>query len=302
MLLGACSAPPAVEVIAADGVLCDLTRRLTAADLRVECLLEPNDDPHQVQLSPSQSRAVRQARLVLINGYGLTPALEHLPAGAAVAVAERAVPDSPALEHGHDGRDPHVWHDPAQAAAMVAVLSRELQRLRPAAATPIARRAAAMADSLNALDRWNRSQFASLPAQPGRRTLAMGHRALASLSRAYGLQELAVVDAHSASESLRPQALTAAVMRLRQDQVPALFSETWPPSRALQRISALSGVPVAPQVLRVDGLAPGDGTASTPGDLMTTLTANTCLIVDQLGGRCDRAGQRELISRWQAIR
>jgi zinc/manganese transport system substrate-binding protein len=324
-LLGACGRPPAAEVIAADGVLCDITRRLAAADLRVQCLLSPQDDPHQFQLTPSQSRDLRQARLVLINGYGLTPALERL--GTAMPVAEQAVPDSPHLgkhtqpeqplrrddAHDHDhpsahqsrqhaDQDPHVWHDPDQAAAMVAVVSQQLQQLKPSAAAAIVQRATAMTQSLNALDRWNRLQLATLPPRPGQRTLATGHRAFASLSRAYGLRELAVVDEHSASDSLRPQALATAVERLQQDRVPALFSETWPPSRALRRISDLSGVPLAPQALRADGLAPAAGQESSDGDLMTTLTANTCLIVDQLGGRCDRAGQRELISRWQAIR
>ena len=35
----ACSRAPEPEVIAADGALCDITRRLAAGDLRVQCLL-----------------------------------------------------------------------------------------------------------------------------------------------------------------------------------------------------------------------------------------------------------------------
>ena len=314
-------------MIAADGVLCDITRRLAGSDLSVQCLLTPTDDPHQFQLTPSQSRALRQARLVLINGYGLTPNLERLH--GAIPIAERAVPNSPllttsaapgqappadeplhhtpsadhaTLQPGRQPgeRDPHVWHDPAQAAALVTAVGQQLQQLRPASAAAIAQRGAAMTRALQGLDRWNRRQFASLPARPGPRTLATGHRAFASLSRTYGLHELAVVDAHSGSDSLRPQALAAAVHRLQHDRVPALFSETWPPSRALSRISALSGVPLAPQALRADGLAPAQ--QASDGDLMATLTGNTCLIVDQLGGRCDRSGERQLQQQWQRIR
>ena len=310
-LLFACSTPPAADVIAGDGVLCDITRRLAGNDLRVQCLLGPKDDPHQFQLTPKQGRELREARLVLINGYGLTPALERR--SGAVPIAEQAVPNSPHLrghaetdrhntaDDPHD-RDPHVWHDPEQAAAMVTVASARLKQLQPARATAIARRASAMTDSLGELDRWNHRQFASVPARPGQRTLATGHRAFASLSRAYGLRELPVVDEHSGSESLRPQALATAVKRLQQERVPALFSETWPASRALTRISELSGVPLTPQALRADGLAPAAGQGSSDGDLMATLTTNTCLIVDQLGGHCDRNGQQRLIRQWQAIR
>ena len=318
LLLTACQRQSSVEVIAADGVLCDLTRRLAAADLRVDCLLDPDDDPHQFLLSPRQSREVQQARLVLINGYALTPALQKLP--RAVAVAELAVPPSPASakaeaeqehghghhsgdaheqdhQHDHGGRDPHAWHDPLQAEAMVHVVSERLQELKPAAAAAIRQREQLMRQSLVALDRWNRRQFATLPAERGNRTLATGHRAFSSLARRYELTELPVVDAGSTSEALRPQALAAVVQRLKAEKIPALFSEQWPASKAITRISELSGVPLAPGSLRADGLA-----SAPHDDLMATLTTNTCLIVDQLGGRCDRPGQRQLIAGWEAIR
>ena len=270
----ACSRAPEPEVIAADGALCDITRRLAAGDLRVQCLLGPKDDPHQLQLTPEQTRQIREAQLVLINGYGLTPALEQLP--GAVKVAEIAVPDSPALQthqasdhhdhghdHGHGDQDPHVWHDPRQAAAMTDLVSEQLQALNPAAAAKIQARSAAMQTSLKALHSWNQQQFATIPSP---RILASGHRAFASLTRAYGLEELAVIDATSTSESLRPQALASVVSTLEQRRVLSLFAEQRPPSKSLQLISSLSGERLAPQPLMAD----------TTGDhLRTTLTSSS---------------------------
>ena len=287
-----------VEVVAADGALCDITRRLAANNLAVSCLLGPDDDPHQLQLTPQQSRQLRQARLVLINGYGLTPALENRP--GVVKVAELAVPGSPRLtaeeghghgdDHAHGDRDPHVWHDPRQAEALVAAVSQRLQQLDPAAATAIAGRAAALERSLQALDRWNRAQFATIP---GARVLASDHRAFASLARAYQLKELPVVDSTSSSDRLRPAALSQVIQQLQRRRVAGLFSQQDPPSRSLQRVSSLSGVPIAPQPLRAD----------VGGDhLMATLTTNTCRIVEQLKGRCDEAGRERLVADWDQIR
>ena len=312
LALSGCGAPPPPEVIAGDGVLCDITQRLAADDLRVSCLLQPGDDPHQFRLTPQQSRDLSQAQLVLINGYGLTPSLAGQ--SKAVAVAERAVPGSPELKaledshgdhhhenhgdgHDHGDRDPHVWHDPSQASAMVQLVAQQLEQLNPAARLRIAARARAMTTVLGQLDRWNRQQLATIPVA---RPLASGHRAFASLTRAYGLQELPLVDSMSSSDNLRPQAFQAVVKQLQQEQVPMLFSEQLPPSKALQRISALSGVPLSAEPLVADGLAPAsDGSASS---LVATLSANTCLIVNGLGGRCDRASQQTLIQSWQAIR
>ena len=307
-LLGAgCQRPVAVDVIAADGALCDITRRLASSDLAVSCLLGPNDDPHQLQLSPHQSQQLRQARLVLINGYGLTPALQKR--SGVVKVAELAVPNSPSLaggdghhahghsdshghgnSHGHGDRDPHVWHDPRQAEALVTAVSQRLQKLQPQAALAIAGRAAALERSLQALDRWNRAQFATIP---GARVLASDHRAFASLARAYQLKELPVVDSTSSSDRLRPAALSQVIQQLQRRRVAGLFSQQDPPSRSLQRVSSLSGVPIAPQPLRAD----------VGGDhLMATLTTNTCRIVEQLKGRCDEAGRERLVADWDQIR
>jgi zinc/manganese transport system substrate-binding protein len=295
-------------VIAADGVLCDITQRLAADDLRVSCLLQPGDDPHQFRLTPQQSRELSQAQLVLINGYGLTPALASADKpGAArsrtAAVAELAVPNSPVLdeaghdevEHAHGDRDPHVWHDPQQAAALVTEVASQLSQLKPAAQERITARAKAMTATLQELDAWNRRQLATIPAA---RPLATGHRAFASLARAYGLQELAVVDATSSSANLRPQAFQAVVERLRRERVPMLFAEQLPADKALQRVSSLSGVPIAAEPLVADGLAPEPG---GNGNLVATLTANTCRIVNGLGGRCDPSGEQALNQRWKAI-
>ena len=323
--LQACRTPPPANVIAADGVLCDITQRLAASDMRVSCLLQPGDDPHQFRLTPQQSRELSQAQLVLINGFGLTPALANLSKPGTsqtktVAVAELAVPNSPVLEagppktadshdhhdedgqhhdqdeHAHGDRDPHVWHDPTQAAALVTEVARQLSQLKPAAQAPIAARAQAMTATLQQLDAWNRRQLATIPTA---RPLATGHRAFASLARAYGLQELAVVDASSSSDNLRPQAFQAVLEQLRREQVPMLFAEQLPAGKALQRVSSLSGVPIAAEPLVADGLAPEPG---GNGNLVATLAANTCLIVNGLGGRCDPSGQRALSQRWGAIR
>ena len=323
LVLVACGPSRGPEVVAADGVLCDLTQRLAGSDLQVACLLQPGDDPHQFHLTPQQSHQLKGAQLVLINGYGLTPALEKQ--AQAVAVAEQAVPNSPKLEdpagthgedlessspdgdnhaeagHHHGDRDPHVWHDPAQASAMVELVARQLEALKPQASQRIAGRTRAMVALLQHLDRWNRQQFATIPAPPS--PLATGHRAFASLARAYGLRELPVVDSLSSSKSLRPQTFAAVLAQLKIERVTMLFAESLPASKSLQRISSLSGVPIAPAPLVADGLAQAEIPQSAgPSSLVATLTANTCLIVDGLKGQCDQASRSRLVQQWAAIR
>ena len=282
------------SIVAADGVLCDLTQRLVQSAAEVNCLVPPGEDPHSLRLTPQQKRQLGQAQVVLINGYNLSPSLQGL--AGSKAVAELAVPDSPKLDP--QSADPHVWQDPAQGQALVRWLHRELGALLPAEARAMDRRAKAMESVLADLDTWNRRQLATIPGQAAgqKPVLASSHRAFISLVRAYGLEELALLDGSSGSHVLRPEGLDATLKQLRRLGVRQLFSEELPPPKALLRLSALSGIPIAPAALVADGLAPGQPS------LPATAIANTCLISEGLGGRCDRQSGQALQTRWLAIR
>ena len=103
-----------LQVLAADGVLCDLTRTLATSSFTVHCLLSGEEDPHTFSLSPEQRGILEQSDLVLINGHGLTSVLATLAEeGRAVAVAEAI--ELPSLEKNdplsmadhHDDHDDH---------------------------------------------------------------------------------------------------------------------------------------------------------------------------------------------------
>jgi len=283
-------------IVAADGVLCDLTRTLVQSAATVVCLVPPGEDPHGLRLTPEQRQQLARARRVYITGYGLTPQLATWP--GARPVAEQAVPQSPLLDPQRQVRDPHVWHDPKQSQAMVTWLAQDLAAALPMQAAAIARRAHTMDGLLGELDQWNRVQLATIPAGPSGQppVLASGHRGFASLARAYGLRELALVDGMSSSLSLRPQSVSKALQWLQQQHVRQLFSETIPPARALQRLSTLSGIAIAPKAVVVDGLAQADPS------LPATAIANTCVISEGLGGRCDQKTAKGIAVRWRAIR
>jgi zinc/manganese transport system substrate-binding protein len=283
------------RVIAGDGVLCDLSQRLAPSQVQVDCLLGPGDDPHHFRLTPSQSQAVAQSSLLLVTGGGLTPALERLP--NRVAIVDRLPPDP----GDRDRQDPHLWHDPAQATLRVREVAAQLAVLAPQSRGEIEARSAALQSLLADLDRWNRRQLATIPLGPDgqRPPLAMAHRAISYYSGAYGLQEMPLVDQDSTSSSLRPAQFAAVVSQLGQRRVPALFREPGEIGRSLQRISELSGVPIAPTPLVVDGLArAADG---SPRSLMATLVANTCALSQGLKGQCDSDAGARLQQQWEAI-
>jgi len=287
--------PPAqaATVVAADGVLCDLTRTLAQGLITVVCLLPTSQDPHQAALRPSDRQVLAQSDLVLVNGFGLTPALSKVQGRRPqVAVAELAVPNSPSFEGAGGMRDPHVWHDPRQGAAMVRLLA---ERLAPFTDqdSRLRSRSQQAAFVLTDLDAWTARQIATLP--PSARVLASDHRAFRSFARRYGIRELAVIESFSTAGLLRPQGLNQVSDALQRSGARVIFPDRLPPSKTLRRISQRSGVPISSVALVADGLA-------AKASYVDTFTANVCTLVEGQGGSCDRAGGQQLARRWAAIR
>ena len=111
------------SVVAVDGTLCDLTRTLAGAAVSVTCLIPPGGDPHGYRLKPSERKALSKADLIVHIGFNLTPSAKEISVpGTVVAVGEVALP-------AYSGNDPHVWHDPANSAAMTSGIADRLSPL-----------------------------------------------------------------------------------------------------------------------------------------------------------------------------
>ena len=275
-------------VVAIDGVLCDLTRTLVASDAKVVCLIQPGSDPHNYRLKPSDRQALSSASLVLHNGYNLTPSANKISGSAkVVAVAEKAIPIN-------EGLDPHVWHDPANSAAMVAVIAERLAPVLPATQqSALTARAAEAINVLNRVGDWGGNQFATIP--ENQRVLVSEHKAYSYLTNRYGLRQITMLDSFTTGGVLRPSSLRTITAEVQGSGAQTLFPESLPVSKTLRRISRSTGLPVNGAPLFADGLAPDRSTVGTA-------TLNICTVVQGQGGQCDQAAADELMARWSAIR
>ena len=275
-------------VVAIDGVLCDLTRTLVASDAKVVCLIQPGSDPHNYRLKPSDRQALSSASLVLHNGYNLTPSANKISGSTkVVAVAEKAIPIN-------EGLDPHVWHDPANSAAMVTVIAERLAPVLPATQqSALTARAAEAINVLNAVGDWGGNQFATIP--ENQRVLVSEHKAYSYLTNRYGLRQITMLDSFTTGGVLRPSSLRTITAEVQGSGAQTLFPESLPVSKTLRRISRSTGLPVNGSPLFADGLAPDRSTVGTA-------TLNICTVVQGQGGQCDQAAADELMARWSAIR
>ena len=146
-------------------------------------------EPHDLELTPGDVRAVDDAALVLYLGEGFMPGLE-----TAVEQREGRSLDLLAGEDlrpgkGEDGeivRDPHVWLDPVRYAAMARAIGVELGQ--PEAAERLA-------GKLERLD----AEFRAGLANCLRRQIVTSHAAFGYLASRYGLEQVPL-------EGLSPEA------------------------------------------------------------------------------------------------
>ncbi|WP_225323069.1 metal ABC transporter substrate-binding protein [Synechococcus sp. RSCCF101] len=275
-------------VVAVDGVLCDLTRTLAGSSASVICLIPAGADPHTFRFRGSDRRALSRADLVLHNGFKLSPAAMKLEGNPkVVAVAELAMPN-------YDGADPHVWHDPANTAAMAEVVTARLQSVLPASEHAGLQARGRKANAvLSQLGSWGGSQFGTL-AQP-QRVLVSEHQAYSHLADRYDITQITMLDSFTSKGVLRPSSLRAITSAVKASGAKTLFPESLPANKTLRRISRSTGIPVNDTPLYPEGLGPDRSTVSTA-------TWNICTVVKGQGGQCDQTKADALESQWDAIR
>ena len=275
-------------VVAVDGTLCDITKTLAANAASVTCLIPPGGDPHSYRLKPSDRSQLAKSDLVLHIGFGLTPSARKLQTpGKVVAVGEVALPS-------YRGSDPHVWHDPANSAAMVRVVSQSLSPVLPAGdRAALQQRTARALAVFKALQAWEGKQFASLP--PAQRVLVTDHQTYSHMANRFGIVEISMLDSHTTGGVLRPSSLQKITQEVKSSGAKTIFAPTARPSKTLRRISKNTGLPIATTPLYGEGIASGRNAVSTA-------TLNVCTIVNGQGGSCDQSGANALNSRWSSIR
>ena len=275
-------------VVAVDGTLCDITKTLAGAAASVTCLIPPGGDPHSYRLKPSDRSQIAKSDLVLHIGFGLTPSAKKLKnPGTVVAVGEVALPS-------YRGSDPHVWHDPANSAAMVRVVSSSLSPVLPASdRAALQQRTARAVAVFEALQDWEAKQFGSLPSQ--NRVLVTDHKTYSHLADRFGLVEISMLDSHTTGGVLRPSSLRKITQEVKSSGAKTIFSPSATPNKTLRRISKNTGLPIATTPLYGEGIAAGRNAVSTA-------TLNVCTIVNGQGGSCDQSGANSLNSQWSSIR
>ena len=270
-----------LRVVATTTQIGDFARKVGGDRIALTVLLMPNQDAHDFAPQPSQVKDLAQAGVVLRNGVGLddfvSKALGSAPK-ASVVIVSAGVQLRAASDAGEaSGSDPHVWFSVANARKMVESVRDALADADPAGAAYYRDNAARYLALLDDLLKRIASDVARVP--PACRKLVTDHDVFGYYAAAYGLQVVGSV-IPSLSTNAQPSAADVAeiVRRIRQENIPAIFSEASANPALINQVAREAGVKVVSD-LYADSLGPKGSAGDT---YIKMMESNTRTIVEAL--------------------
>ncbi len=248
----------AEAVVAAFYPLAWAAEQIVVEGTEVVNLTPPGVEPHDVELSPRDVEAIRDARVVLYAGGGFQPAVED-------AVAER---EGISLDVLAGDRDPHIWLDPVRFAQVVTEVGGAVGRPE---------RANELASELIRLDTSYRLGLQRCE----RRTLVTSHAAFGHLADRYDLMQLSLTGISPEAEP-GPRELEQLIDDVRASEATTVFAEPLVSDRVAETVAREAGAEVAVldplEGLSDDRLAAGE-------DYLSVMRANLVVLEEALGCR-----------------
>jgi len=254
-------------VIATTSVFADLAQLALGDNVMIETIVPAGVDVHTFEPSPADAQKLAGADLIVMNGLGLDEwALSLLEAAGKseedVLELAEGIDESNAWvylegeehdeeegkeeaeegeEHGHGGRDPHIWLDPKGAAVYVERIAARVAADLPERAMEIESARDAGLAEIAALDEELRVGFAAV--ETSKRKIVTFHDAFGYFARAYGI-EIVGVAVEAPGQEPSAKEIAALIDAIKAAGVTSVFSEAQFPSKVLDQVAAETGATV----------------------------------------------------------
>ncbi len=257
-----------LDVVATTTQIGDFVREVGGEAVEVDQILQPNTDPHDYEPRPADVEEAASAALVFASGDDLDAWIEEIvsDSGSDAEIVDLGASAPIRLAGESEGAeasryDPHWWHDPRNAEAVVRRIERALIAADPSHRPTYARNAAAYLAEIKALDAGIARCIDSVP--PSQRKLVTDHDAFGYFADRYGI---AVVGAVIPSQTTQAQAsakdLSELAETIEAEYVQAVFPESSLSAKAAEAIARQTGVSTS-YTLYGDTLGPEDSDGAT---------------------------------------
>ncbi len=252
-----------LKVVASFTVLADVVKQVGGEHVKVTSLVGPNGDPHEFEPSPADAKSLNAAKVTFVSGEGLEGWMDRLISasgykGRPVIVSE-GINTRTMEEDGQAVTDPHVWNSPVNVKVWVANIEKALSAADPADAAAFKANAEAYTKTLDQLDAYARSKFATIPAD--RRKVLTSHDAFGYFGREYDVGFLAPLGVSTESEASAAD-VAKLIEQIRTEHVKTYFIENSNDHRLVMQVASATGAEPGGE-LYVESLSDAKGPAPT---------------------------------------
>jgi zinc/manganese transport system substrate-binding protein len=253
-----------LNVVASFSILGDFVRNVGGDRVNVTTLVGPNGDVHVYTPAPADAKKIADAKLLVINGFGLEGWLPRLlQASGGKATIVTATNGIAPRKLGSDA-DPHAWQSVANAKVYVANIRDALIAADPADAEVFRANTENYLAKLDALDREVREAIAQIP--PDHRKVISTHDAFGYFGAHYGIDFIAPLGVSTEAE-VSARDIAKIITQVKASGIPAVFLENISDDRLMRRISAETGARIG-GTLYSDSLTDEKGVAPTYIDMV----------------------------------
>jgi zinc/manganese transport system substrate-binding protein len=248
-----------LKVVASFSILGDFVKNVGGERVEVTTLVGTDGDVHVYTPTPADARKITEAKLLVVNGFGLEGWLPRLlqAAGGKASIVTATKGIAP-LRLGSDA-DPHAWQSVANAKQYVTNIRDALAAAAPSDADYFDRQTQAYLAKLEALDGEVRQEVDQIP--ESRRAVISTHDAFGYFASRYGIRFIAPIGVSTESEA-SARDIAAIIAQVKAAHIPAVFLEQISDPRLMRRISAETGA-------RIGGTLYSDALTDEKGDAPT---------------------------------
>ena len=246
-----------LRVVATLPDLWALTRAVAGDQLEVEVATRFGQNPHDMEIRPSQILLIKRADILVRNGLEEDAWIDPIVEGAGnpkllrgspnVIEASRGIPPlkvpvgavDRALGDVHPSGNPHFTLDPANIPTVTATIANGLARIAPDLASRFEANRQAFLEKVAAADR----RWKQILAPYRNARLVSYHDSWPYFYRAFGLTEVGIIEDRPGVPS-SPQHLTALIRRMRDEKVRVILLESWYPPDVSNLVAREAGARV----------------------------------------------------------
>lgn len=272
------------KIVTTFTVIADMAKNVAGDAAEVSSITRAGAEIHEYQPTPGDIKRAQGAQLILSNGMNLElwfqRFYQHLKGVPEVVVTDGITPMG-ISEGPYNGKpNPHAWMSPDNALIYVDNIRDALVKYDPANAAIYKHNAEAYKQEITAAIAPIRQELEAIPEE--NRWIVTSEGAFSYLARDFGLRELYLWPIN-ADQQGTPQQVRKVIDKMKQDKIPAIFSESTVSDKPARQVARETGANYG-GVLYVDSLSAEDGLVPTYIDLMKVTTRTLVKGIKQIEG------------------